>query len=91
MGSRKRNKGRFDRMSKVRKKTCPIVAAGIAEIDYKDVEFLKQFVTEKGKIIPRRISGINARNQKLLTRAIKRARNVALLSFSAGYVEQEEA
>ena len=87
----KKRSRRHDRFSKVKKKACPIAASGIVDIDYKDIEFLKQFVTEKGKIIPRRISGINSRNQKLLTRAIKRARNIALLSFSSGYVDQEEA
>lgn len=69
---------------------CPIVNAGIDEIDYKDVELLKMFITEKGKIIPRRISGLCARSQKKLTRAIKQARNIALLSFSEGYVPQDE-
>lgn len=69
---------------------CPITAAGIEKIDYKDVELLKMFITEKGKIIPRRISGLNARSQKKITRAIKQARNIALLSFAEGYVEQDE-
>ena len=69
---------------------CPINNAGIDEIDFKDVELLKMFITEKGKIIPRRISGLCARSQKKLTRAIKQARNIALLSFSEGYVPQDE-
>ncbi len=69
---------------------CPITHAGIDEVDYKDVELLKMFITEKGKIIPRRISGLNSRAQKRLTRAIKQARNIALLSFSEGYVAQDE-
>ena len=87
-------------MSKKKKKTvsknysvkrqCPVVHAGIEEIDYKDIELLKLFITEKGKIIPRRISGLCARSQKKLTWAIKRARNSALLSFSEGYVKQDE-
>lgn len=72
------------------KRPCPIKQAGIDEIDFKDIELLKQFITEKGKIIPRRISGLSARSQKHLTSAIKRARNAALLSFSEGYVPQEE-
>ncbi len=72
------------------KRTCPIMQAGVEEIDYKDIELLKLFITEKGKIIPRRISGLSARSQKKLTWAIKRARNIALLSFSEGYVPQEE-
>lgn len=72
------------------KRSCPIMQAGVEEVDYKDIELLKLFITEKGKIIPRRISGLSARSQKKLTWAIKRARNIALLSFSEGYVPQDE-
>jgi small subunit ribosomal protein S18 len=50
-------------------------------IDWKDVDFLRRFVPERGKIMPRRISGITAKDQRRLTRAIKRARAVALLPF----------
>lgn len=75
---------------KVPTRPCPVMAAGIEEVDYKDIELLKMFVTEKGKIIPKRISGLSARSQKRLTHAIKRARNAALLSFSEGYVPQDE-
>lgn len=64
-----------------KKKRCPFTAAGIQEIDYKDVETLKKFITDRGKILPRRITGVSARHQKLLSNAIKRARNVALLPF----------
>ena len=52
-------------------------------VDYKDVRRLKSFVTERGKIIPRRISGSCARHQRQLTHAIKRARTVALLPYAA--------
>lgn len=69
---------------------CPLVSSGMEEIDYKDIELLKLFVTEKGKIIPRRITGLCARSQKKLTEAIKQARNIALLSFSEGYVDQKD-
>ena len=69
---------------------CSITHAGIETIDYKDVELLKMFITERGKIIPKRISGLKARTQKMLTKAIKQARNCALLSFSEGYLSQEE-
>ena len=55
---------------------------GIERIDYKDVELLKLFITEKGKIIPSRITDLSAKSQKHLTRAIKKARNCALLHFS---------
>jgi small subunit ribosomal protein S18 len=64
-----------------KRKPCPVAASGITTIDYKDVELLKKFITERGKILPRRITGVSARNQKLLTYAIKRARHVALLPF----------
>lgn len=62
-------------------KSCPFTAAGIKEIDYKDVETLKMYTTERGKILPRRISGVSAFHQKKLTKAIKRARYMALLAF----------
>ena len=66
-----------------KKKECPFAKAGIKEIDYKDVETLCKFITDRGKIIPRRISGVSAQNQKKLALAIKRARHVALLPFVA--------
>lgn len=66
-----------------RKKRCPFVSAGIKEVDYKDVETLTKFITERGKILPRRITGVSALFQKRLTSAIKRARHMALLPFVA--------
>ena len=72
------------------KRPCPVASAGIEEVNYKDIEFLKLFLTGKGKIMPRRISGLSARSQKKVTAAIKRARNIALISFSKGYVPQVE-
>ena len=70
--------------SKTRKrKKCPFTAAGIKEIDYKDVENLKNFITDRGKILPRRITGVSAFHQRILTNAIKRARLMALLPFMA--------
>ena len=66
-----------------RRKTCPFTTAGVRHIDYKDTETLDQFTTEKGKIIPRRITGVSARHQKMLAKAIKRARHMALLPFAA--------
>ncbi len=86
--SKKKRKHYF--REKVPTRPCPITIAGIEEIDYKDVELLKMFITDNGKIIPRRISGLNARSQKKITGAIKQARNTALLSFSAGYIVQDE-
>ena len=61
----------------------------LEEIPYKDVELLKNYLTERGRIIHRRINGNTARTQRALTNAIKRARNIALLSFSEGYVAQD--
>ena len=66
-----------------RRKRCPFTAAGIKEIDYKDVETLSKFITERGKILPRRITGVSAGHQKRLATAIKRARHMALLPFVA--------
>lgn len=69
---------------KVRKrKKCPFTLAGVKEIDYKDTENLQKFITERGKILPRRITGVSAHHQRLLTNAIKRARAIALLPFMA--------
>ena len=66
-----------------RRKQCPFTAAGVRHIDYKDIQTLFQFVTERGKIIPRRITGVSAYYQRQLTQAIKRARHMALLPFVA--------
>lgn len=66
-----------------RKKKCPFMAAGVKDVDYKDVETLTKFITERGKILPRRITGVSALYQKRLTAAIKRARHMALLPFVA--------
>jgi small subunit ribosomal protein S18 len=64
-----------------RKKFCRFTAAGVKEIDYKDVDTLKDFVQENGKIQPARVSGTKARYQRQLTTAIKRARFLALLPY----------
>lgn len=66
-----------------KRKSCPFTASGRKAIDYKDVELLQQFITERGKILPRRITGVSHRHQRLLTNAIKRARYMALLPFVA--------
>ncbi|BDC95848.1 MULTISPECIES: 30S ribosomal protein S18 [Treponema] len=65
-----------------RKKVCRF-CANKAKIDYKDVDTLKRFTTERGKILPRRITGTCAKHQRELTVAIKRARNICLLPFVA--------
>ncbi|WP_309090534.1 30S ribosomal protein S18 [Domibacillus sp.] len=64
-----------------RKKVCYFTSNGITHIDYKDVDLLKKFVSERGKILPRRVTGTSAKYQRRLTIAIKRARQVALLPF----------
>lgn len=64
-----------------KKKSCPFVAEKMEIIDYKDTETLKQFITERGKILPRRISGVSHYYQKALKKAIKQARYMALLPF----------
>lgn len=66
-----------------KRKGCPFTETGIKDIDYKDVETLNKFITERGKILPRRITGVSAFHQKRLTLAIKRARMMALLPFVA--------
>lgn len=64
-----------------RRKVCRFCADSKILIDYKDSKALKYFITERGKIIPRRITGTCAKHQRTLTTAIKRARNIALLPF----------
>lgn len=64
-----------------KRKSCPFTASGINEIDFKDTHTLLQFVTERGKIIPRRVSGVSFSHQRKLCTAIKRARHMALLPF----------
>ena len=66
-----------------RAKICRLTADRVVFIDYKDTNLLKHYVTERGKIIPRRITGASAKHQRMLTRAIKLAREVALLPFCA--------
>lgn len=69
----------FKRMNK--KKVCQFCVDKVDSIDYKDVAKLKKYVTEKGKILPRRMTGVCAKHQRMLAEAIKRARIVALLPF----------
>ncbi len=64
-----------------RRKVCYFTANGITYIDYKDVDLLRRFVSERGKILPRRVTGTSAKYQRKLTVAIKRARSMALLPF----------
>jgi len=73
----KRRRKEFDN----RKKFCKFTSMGIEEIDYKDIKLLKEYLTETGKIVPARVSGTAAKYQRQLTRAIKRARHLALLPY----------
>lgn len=67
---------------KRRRKVCSFCVEHADSIDYKDVYKLRKYITERGKILPRRISGNCALHQRQLTAAIKRARNIALLPFT---------
>ncbi len=69
------------RTNRRRKKVCAFCADGIDEIDYKDVNRLRKCISERAKILPRRISGTCAKHQRQLTTDIKRARHVALLPY----------
>jgi small subunit ribosomal protein S18 len=64
-----------------RRKFCKFTAEGIEEIDYKDINLLKQYITETGKIVPSRITGTKAKYQRQLSTAIKRARYLSLLPY----------
>lgn len=66
-----------------KKKSCPLSGEDGMKIDYKDVKLLSRYISEKGKIIPSRITSVSAKKQRELARAIKRARYIALLPFVA--------
>ena len=74
---------RRERGRRPRRKVCAFCVDKIENIDYKDAARLRRFITERGKILPRRISGNCAKHQRQVTVAIKRARNIALLPFTA--------
>lgn len=65
-----------------RRKVCRLCGDKITSVNYKEIELLRTFTTERGKIIPRRISGNCAKHQRMITAAIKRARNIALMPFT---------
>lgn len=83
-GDKDRNKGKRPAQVALfkRKKFCRFTAEKVEYIDYKDVDVLKDFITENGKIIPARLTGTSARYQRQLTDAIKRARFLALLPYT---------
>lgn len=77
------NAALFNRKTNVKKGSrCPLSGVNPPQIDYKNLELLKQYVSEKGRIMPSRISSISASKQRELKRAIKHARNLALLPFA---------
>ena len=71
-----------------RRKSCPFAAPNTPEIDYKDIKLLSRYVSEKGKIVPSRITGVSRKKQKELARAIKRARFLSLMSYTNKYSVQ---
>lgn len=81
--NRRQQSGTGESIFTKKKKCCPFTASKIEHIDYKDIETLKQFITERGKILPRRITGVSHYYQNLLKQAIKRARHMALIPFVA--------
>jgi small subunit ribosomal protein S18 len=72
-------------MIRRRAKTCPVCESGVRVVDYKDERTLSRFTTERGKVLPARLSGMCARHQRQVATAIKRARHLALLPFIRGY------
>lgn len=93
MAYERRNEGGSDRPRKPftprkrygRRKVCRFCADKTAVINYKNVDVLKTFTSERGKIVPRRISGTCAQHQRKLTNAIKQARNIALLPYCSSH------
>ena len=79
MAQQQQRRGGFKR----RKKVDFIAANKIEYVDYKDAELLKRFISERGKILPRRVTGTSAKNQRKVVNAIKRARIMAILPFVA--------
>ncbi|WP_010240858.1 30S ribosomal protein S18 [Clostridium arbusti] len=67
---------------RMKRKVCSFCMDKADNIDYKDINKLRKYITERGKILPRRISGNCAKHQRMLTEAIKRSRNIALLPFT---------
>jgi len=64
-----------------RRKSCPLTGPNAPAVDYKDVKLLQRFISERGKILPSRITAVSAKKQRALSQAIKRARNLALLPY----------
>ena len=71
-----------------RRRFCPFSQPNSPQIDYKDIKLLSRYITEKGKIIPSRITGVSKKKQKELSKAIKVARFLSLLSYTNKYISQ---
>ena len=71
-----------------RKKFCPFSLPNSPKIDYKDIRMLSRYVSEKGKIVPSRITGVSRKKQKELSKAIKRARFLSLMSYTNKFTSQ---
>ena len=86
-GNRKNKQSNFAKLSIFQpnkykfKKSCPLSVKGAPKIDYKNVKLLKRFISEKGKILPSRITSVSTKKQRELARAVKRARFLALLPY----------
>ena len=90
MKKNKFNKRKDERLNspfEQKKKFCPFSQPGSPEIDYKDIRLLSRYLTEKGKIIPSRITGVSRKKQKELAKAIKRARFLSLISYTNKYIQ----
>jgi len=83
MADKENFKDRAPRSRKPKKKVCQFCVDKVQSIDYKDTAKLRRFVSERSKILPRRITGTCAKHQRQLTEAIKRARHLALLPYSS--------
>ena len=86
MATRYNNKRRDGRRYVPRRKKCMICVEKITDIDYKNISLLKRFISDRGKIEPRRKTGTCARHQRRLTIALKRARHLALLPYTAAHI-----
>jgi small subunit ribosomal protein S18 len=83
MQTKGEGRGKGFGFKRIRKKRCKLCTARIKALDYKDEDYLKNFITERGKIIPRRVTGNCAKHQRMVTRSIRKAREAAILPFLA--------
>ena len=84
--NRKRNMNQDDdfnpKFRKARKKVCALCGENACELDYKNLEQIKKYINEKGKILPRRATGACAKHQRVITTAVKRARHIAIIPYT---------